>query len=95
MLGWVFLSALQTFLSVWECDIRVNTCAKRHRVCEALLFFFYILVITILRKFKERLREFSWPAQSEAEEGIFNINKDTQSNLIGHVVPLRCHTYLQ
>lgn len=41
MLGWVFLSALQTFLSVWECDIRVNTCAKQHGVCEALVFYLF------------------------------------------------------
>lgn len=42
MLGWVFLSALQTFLSVWECDIRVNTCEKQHGVCEAVVFLFAV-----------------------------------------------------
>lgn len=41
MLGWGFLSALQTFLSVWEGDIRVNTCAKQHGVCEAVVFYLF------------------------------------------------------
>lgn len=74
MLGWVFLSALQTFLSVWECDIRVNTCEKQHGVCEAVVFFIccekklqtrlservsWRRAISLLHKFKERLPEFS------------------------------------
>lgn len=34
------------------------------------------------------------PIKNAQKTGIFNINKDTESNLIGHVVPVMCHTYL-